>query len=96
VLREVQTEPAARFLDAVIRTLEPRLVLVLAGPFIWSFVTPLGLQALTREAAPFTLVGRREGLPWIAGMHPGGALRRGWPARSYADLIVAKARQLGL
>ncbi len=31
----------------------------------------------------------------ICGMHPGGAQRRGWPARSYARLIVAHARGLG-
>jgi hypothetical protein len=29
-------------------------------------------------------------------MHPGGAQRRGWPARRYAELIVAEAVKLGV
>ena len=70
----------------------PRLVLVLAGPFIWSFVEPLDLGGLARAAPPFTLVGQTSaGVPWICGMHPGGAQRRGWPARLYAELIIAEA-----
>jgi len=93
-LRVVQTEPAARFLDALIDELDPRLVLVLAGPFVWPFVAPLGLDGLERAEAPFTFVGMRGGRPWISGMHPGGAQRRGWPARKYASLIVDRARTL--
>ncbi len=96
-LRQVQTTPAAEFLSTVVQALSPRLVLVLAGPFIWPFVEPLGLGSLARGAPPFTLVGRLEaGIPWICGMHPGGAQRRGWPARRYAELIVAEAAKLGV
>jgi hypothetical protein len=96
-LRQVQTTEAAEFLNAVVDALAPRLVLVLAGPFIWSFVEPLGLGSLTRADAPFTLVGkRRDGVPWICGMHPGGAQRRGWPARRCAELIIAEAAKLGV
>ena len=96
-LRQVQTTPAAEFLTAVVNALAPRLVLVLAGPFIWPFVEPFDLGDLARADAPFTLVGtRRAGVPWICGMHPGGAQRRGWPARRYAELIVAEAAKLGV
>jgi hypothetical protein len=96
-LRQVQTTAAAEFLSAVVDALAPRLVLVLAGPFVWSFVQPLGLAGLARAAAPFTLVGRlRAGVPLICGMHPGGAQRRGWPARRYAELIIAEASKLGV
>jgi hypothetical protein len=96
-LRTVQTTAAADFLSAVVEALAPRLVLVLAGPFIWSFVEPLGLGGLTRTDAPFTLAGRRQAdVPWICGMHPGGAQRRGWPARRYAEMIIAKAATLGV
>lgn len=96
-LRQVQTAAAADFLSAAVDVLAPRLVLVLAGPFIWSFVEPLGLGSLVRAAPPFTLVGRlRAGAPWICGMHPGGAQRRGWPARQYAELIIAEAAKLGV
>ena len=96
-LRQVQTTAAAEFLSTVVDALVPRLVLVLAGPFIWSFVEPLGLGGLTRTEAPFTLVGKRQGgVPWICGMHPGGAQRRGWPARRYAELIIAEAAKLGV
>jgi len=77
-LRQVQTAAAAELLGVTVDALRPRLVLVLAGPFIWSFLEPLGLGSLTRSDAPFTLVGkRRDGVPWICGMHPGGAQRRG-------------------
>jgi hypothetical protein len=80
----VQSGPKDRFeladLRAVNGSMATRMVLVLAGPFIWSFVEPLGLSSLRRTDAPFTLVGkRRDGVPWICGMHPGGAQRRGWP-----------------
>jgi len=96
-LRQVQTVEAARFLLATVDELRPRLVLVLAGPFIWSFVEPLGLGTLSRTDAPFTLIGRRrDGVAWICGMHPGGAQRRGWPARRYAELIIAEASKLGV
>jgi hypothetical protein len=96
-LRQVQTDAAAEFLGATVDALRPRLVLVLAGPFIWSFVEPLELGSLSRADAPFTLVGtRRDGVPWICGMHPGGAQRRGWPARRYAELIIAEATKLGI
>jgi hypothetical protein len=96
-LRQVQTTAAAEFLSAVVDALAPRLVLVLAGPFIWEFVEPLGLRGLVRAAPPFTLVGRLgAGVPWICGMHPGGAQRRGWPARRYAELITAEAAKLGV
>ena len=96
-LRQVQTAPAAKFLSATVDALRPRLVLVLAGPFIWSFVEPLNLGGLTRTDAPFTLIGkRRDGVPWICGMHPGGAQRRGWPARRYAELIIGEASKLGI
>ncbi len=95
ILREVQTAPAAQLVDAVVEAVDPRLVLVVAGPFIWPFAGPLGLADLPRAEAPFTFVGHRQGRPWICSMHPGGAQRRGWPARSYARLIVAQARGLG-
>jgi len=95
MLRQVQTTAAAEFLGATVDALRPRIVLVLAGPFIWSFVEPLDLGALSRCDAPFTLVGRRrDGVGWICGMHPGGAQRRGWPARRYAELIIAEAARL--
>jgi hypothetical protein len=97
VLRQLQTSAAAEFLIAVVDALDPRLVLVLGGPFIWQFVGPLGLGDLARIDPPFTLVGRRRaGVPWICGMHPGGAQRRGWPARQYAELIIAEAVKLGV
>jgi hypothetical protein len=93
-LREVQTGPAARFLDAVIEQLDPSLVLVLVGPFIWPFVGPLGLDGLARLDAPFTFGGLRRGRAWISGTHPGGAQRRGWPARAYAASIVDRVRAI--
>jgi hypothetical protein len=94
ILGSVQTGPTALLVDAKIDSVDPGLVLVLAGPFIWPFVESLNLGELNRMAAPFTFVGRRQGRPWISGMHPGGAQRRGWPARRYAELIVAEGRRL--
>ncbi len=96
LLRDVQTVPAAAVLDAVIEVLEPRLVLVLAGPFIWPLVGSLRLGLLDRQPAPLTLAGRRDGGSWLCGMHPGGAQRRGWPARAYAAHIVERVGDLDL
>jgi hypothetical protein len=95
-LRQVQTAPAAEFLSTVVDALAPRLVLALAGPFIWTFVKPLDLGGLARATPPFSLLGRGAAVPWICGMHPGGAQRRGWPARRYAELIIAEAEKLGV
>lgn len=91
-LRQVQTAPAADLLRAVVASLQPSVVLVLAGPYIWPFVEPLGLSVLARAEAPLTFAGRKDGVIWLTGMHPGGAQRRGWPARRYAELLVAAAR----
>lgn len=90
-LLEAQTGPAASFIDATIRALDPRLVLVVGGPYIWPFVAPLGLAGLDPAERPLYLSGSREGSDWIVGMHPGGASRRGWGPRRYAGLIVATA-----
>lgn len=95
-LRQAQTSAAGEFLSAVVDALAPRLVLVLAGPFIWPFIEPLGLGDLERADPPFTLVGERASIPWICGMHPGGAQRRGWPARRYAEVIIAEAAKVGV
>ncbi len=93
-LLEAQTKPAAVFLDAVIRELRPRLVLVVGGPYVWPFVGPLELGVLDPADKPLYLTGRRKGTNWIVGMHPGGASRRGWGPTDYSELIVRTARSL--
>lgn len=93
-LLEAQTRPAAAFLDAAIREIHPRLILVVGGPYVWPFVQPLGLGVLGPADKPLYLKGRRDGIDWIAGMHPGGASRRGWGPTRYAELIITTARSI--
>lgn len=92
VLRDVQTRPGAGFLDYLVSELDPRLVLVLAGPFIWSFWTAFDLERFDPVERPLLLAGSRHGREWLAGMHPGGVQRRGWPARRYAQIIIDQVR----
>jgi len=94
-LREVQTRPAAELIDAVARALEPDLILVLAGTFWWPFSERLALTGSLGVQRPLLGLGRRHGRPWIIGMHPGGAQRRGWGADAYADRIIAAVERLG-
>ena len=93
-LLEAQTEAAAIFVDATIASLQPRMILVVGGPYIWPFVEPLGLGTLNAAARPLYLAGQRDGIDWVVGMHPGGASRRGWGPSRYAELIVDTARSL--
>ena len=93
-LLEAQTRPAAAFLDAAIRGIEPRLVLVTGGPYVRPFVEPLGLGVLEPAGKPLYLTGRRGGIDWVVGMHPGGASRRGWGPGRYSELIITTARTI--
>ena len=93
-LRDVQTRPAAELVDAIARALDPDLTLVLAGTFWWPFTERLALTDSLVAERPLLCLGRRHGQPWIIGMHPGGAQRRGWGARAYADHIVAAVERL--
>lgn len=86
ILRTVQEEPAALLLDAVALELKPQAVIVLAGTF-WPFADRLRLRYPRTVDRPLLASGQRGGRPWIIGMHPGGAQRRGWGASVYAELI---------
>jgi hypothetical protein len=90
-LLEAQTAPAAKFLDAAIEAIRPGLVLVVGGPYVWPFTEPLRLANLKPAERPLYLEGQRDGVPWIVGQHPGGASRRGYGPRRYAELIVARS-----
>jgi len=79
----------------VARALEPDLILVLAGTFWWPFRESLALTGPLDVQRPLLSLGQRHGRPWIIGMHPGGAQRRGWGADDYADRIVARADRFG-
>ena len=93
-LLEAQSEAAATFVDATRASLQPRLVLVVGGPYVWPFVEPLRLGTLNAADRPLYLAGQRDGIDWVVGMHPGGASRRGWGPSRYAELIVDTARSL--
>jgi hypothetical protein len=94
-LLEAQTEPAAAFVEAAIAAINPSVILVLAGPYVWPFIEPLGLGELGPVDRPLYLAGVRESRRWLIGMHPGGASRRGWGPRRYGELIIEKADPLG-
>lgn len=91
-LRWRQTVPAANLLDLIARSLQPDAVLVLGGVYWWDVAELLPLDNPTAVQRPLLARGTRGAVPWIAGMHPGGAQRRGWSAGSYADSIVESLR----
>jgi hypothetical protein len=93
-LRDVQTRPAVGLVDSIARALDPDLTLVLAGTFWWPFAEPLELVDSLSVERPLLGIGRRHGRPWIIGMHPGGAQRRGWGAHAYTDRLVASVDRL--
>jgi len=90
-IRDLQTSPAAAFLEATVAALQPRLVLVLAGPFWWPFAEILGMDSMVREEKPLLRSGEREGARWVVGWHPAGAQRRGWGAEHYAARVLKTA-----
>lgn len=92
-LLEVQTAPAAHLLRTVARALRPEGVLVLGGPYWWPFQEFIPLRVLSREDRPLLANGEIEGVPWLAGMHPAGAQRRGWKADDYAAISAAYFRR---
>jgi hypothetical protein len=87
-LRDLQTEPAAAFLASTISALEPRLVLVLGGPFWWSFAELLGLDSMMDEPRPLLRSGNGLGARWVVGWHPAGAGRRGFAVADYAQRVI--------
>jgi hypothetical protein len=87
-LLDAQTQPASAFLDAAIGAIRPRLVLVVGGPYVWPFADLLRLYELAPAGRPLYLAGRRDGVDWIVGQHPGGASRRRWGPQRYARLIA--------
>jgi hypothetical protein len=91
---EAQRPFAPAFVDAMVSTLRPAYVLVVGGPYVWNFVEPLGLITLDRQDPPLYLAGRRGGVPWVVGMHPGGASRRGHGPTAYASHIVSTFEEL--
>ncbi len=93
-LLEAQTNASPTVLDAVIDVLQPRVVLVAGGPYVWAFDTPLGLGVLESRARPIYRAGWRNGRIWILGMHPGGASRRGFGPTRYASRISAEIASL--
>jgi hypothetical protein len=94
-LLEAQTVPAAAFVNAAIEAIDPSVVLVLAGPYVWPFVEPLGLDHLNDANRPLYRIGTYRDRRWVVGMHPGGASRRGWGPGRYGQLIIETADALG-
>ena len=91
-LLEAQTRAAATFIATAVRVIEPRMVLVLGGPYAWAFYDQLELKKLDPADKPLYRVGVREGIPWVVGMHPAGASRRRFGPRDYSEKIIAAAR----
>ena len=87
-LRTLQIRPAARLLDAVASELRPEAVIVLGGTYWWDVQELLTLHDQQACERPLLSVGHRHGTRWIAGMHPGGAQRRGWSTDRYAGVLV--------
>lgn len=93
-LLEAQTEPAAQLLGSIARELRPRFVLILGGPYWWAFQDQFGLTPLGRDDRPLLAAGVQDGAPWLVGMHPAGAQRRGWSADDYARRVADRWPQL--
>jgi hypothetical protein len=87
-LRAAQQAAAEALLLETVRTLSPRAVIVLAGPFWRAFAANPVFGALAPTARPLLQEGTVEDRPWVVGWHPAGAQRRHWHARDYATIIV--------
>lgn len=94
VLRSVQEAPAADLLDEVVDAVDPIAVLVLSGPFWYSFAERLRLARPLSVERPILAAGWRDRRPWVVGMHPAGAQRRGWRAQVYAAAALSALRDL--
>lgn len=90
-VRDLQTAPAAAFLEATVAALHPRLVLVVAGPLWWPFGDLLAMNAMRVEKPPLLRSDDRLGSRWVVGWHPAGAQRRGWRVGEYAQRVAEAA-----
>ncbi len=87
-LRAAQSNPAAQLLDAVAEAVNPDAVIVLGGGYWWDVAPALPLDNSRSVERPLLAVGKRNGVPWVIGWHPGGAQRRGWSSARYAEVIL--------
>lgn len=93
-LRAAQDPLVGDLLQATVQMLKARTVIALVGPY-WSLagtVTPL--SELTVQSRPLLRSGRLDDCTWVVGWHPGGASRRGWGPRAYADLSLEEVKRV--
>lgn len=91
-LLEAQTNPSAAFLRLVAAALRPEAIIVLGGPYWSGFQAHVPLTPLDPDQRPILAEGTVSGYPWMVGMHPAGAQRRGWNADRYARLVLERIR----
>ncbi|MEP7378157.1 MAG: hypothetical protein ABI725_01190 [Chloroflexota bacterium] len=95
-LRAAQDPAAGALADALMTSLNARVVVALVGPYWWPTGTAPQFLHLEQQPRPLARSGIVDGTAWIVGWHPGGASRRGYPPRAYAEIIVNEARRLGV
>lgn len=93
-LREAQDPSVGDLLQATIDGLQAHTVIALVGPYWWPAGSHPRLATLPELPRPLLRAGVVDGRRWIVGWHPGGASRRGYGPRRYADIILAMYREM--
>ncbi len=93
-LREAQDPFVGELLVKTMESLDAKRVIALVGPYWWPAGSSGTLSSLGEEPKPLSRSGRLDDKTWIVGWHPGGASRRGWGPRAYADQIIRRVTEL--
>ena len=93
-LKEAQDPHVGRLLRATTDMLDARRVVLVVGPYWWPAAGPAGLAGLPERPRPLYRGGQVDGRTWIVGWHPNGARYRGFPAESYAKVIVGAVGEI--
>jgi hypothetical protein len=94
-LREAQDPLVGDLLRDIVEMLDARIVLALVGPYWWPAGSSPYFATLAEHPRPLLRSGRVDDRTWVVGWHPGGASRRGWGPKAYAEILIREVESLG-
>ena len=95
-LKEAQDDHVAALLLAQVEMLDPRVVVLVCGPWYWWSARdkPPELEGLMLAPRPLLATGIINGRRWVVGYHPGGASHARVGPYAYADLVARTVKAL--
>jgi hypothetical protein len=87
-LKDAQDSLVGELLRATVHELRAQMVVALVGPYWWPAGADIAFSTLTERSRPLQRAGVVDGRTWLVGWHPGGASRRGFGPRRYAEMLI--------